>query len=441
MVSLRSIPSVDTLAGELGEGLPRGLAVVLARAAIEEARTDLKQGVATDATALGLSHADAMKRRRPHRVINASGVLLHTNLGRAPLHPEAAAAASRAATAYGNIEFDLITAQRGGRGEYLAELLKALTGAEAAHVVNNNAAALLLVLATIASDRDVPVSRGELIEIGGSYRLPELMSVSGAHLREIGTTNRTRLSDYEQAIGDATALLLKVHPSNYRVVGFSEEVDMDGLVGLSRDCEVPLAYDVGSGLIDTEVPWMAGPPPPWLMGEPGVRQELDRGVDLVLFSGDKLFGGPQAGVIVGSAALVARLKKHPLARALRIDGATMAALTTTAELYLDDRIAEIPFWTSVMTSSDELATRLLNLECEPLVVEPGSSLLGAGSVPGLEVPTPVGRIKDGGARWRELLMIDPPILTRRDQGDLLIDLRAVDPKDDAAVGSALTVAP
>ena len=439
MVSLRSIPSVDALSKELNAWLPRGLAVVIARAAIDEARVSLKSGATTDATALAMEHAETLHRRRPQRMINATGVLLHTNLGRAPLHPEAAAAAARVAVSYGNVEFDLTTGERGGRGGYLSELLRALTGAEAAHVVNNNAAALLLTLAALAKGREVPVSRGELIEIGGSYRLPELMAVSGAHLREIGTTNRTRLSDYERAIGADTGLLLKVHPSNYRVVGFSEEADMDGLVALSKNRDVPLAYDVGSGLIDEDVPWMPGPPPEWLHGEPGVRQELERGVALVLFSGDKLLGGPQAGIIVGSAELVEALRSHPLARALRIDGATMAALTTTAELYLDDRIPEIPFWASVMTSAADLTSRLLALGHEPLVVEEGSSLLGAGSVPGLELPTPIGRIADGGHRWQELLMSETPILTRRDKGDLVIDLRAVDPADDESVRNALAL--
>lgn len=437
MVSLRSIPSVDALAKQLSEWLPRGVAVVLARDAIDEARAGLQSGATTDATSLAVANAEALHRRRPQSMINATGVLLHTNLGRAPLHPEAAAAAAQTASSYGNVEFDLTTGERGGRGRYLAELLGALTGAEAAHVVNNNAAALLLTLAALATDREVPVSRGELIEIGGSYRLPELMSVSGARLHEIGTTNRTRLSDYERSIADNTGLLLKVHPSNYRVVGFSEEPDMDGLVGLSKDRGIPLAFDVGSGLVDTEVPWMPGPPPPWLVGEPGVRQELERGVDLVLFSGDKLLGGPQAGIIAGTAEHVARLKKHPLARALRIDGATMAALTTTVELYLDDRVPEIPFWSSVMTPAGDLQARLDALEHGPLTIEQGTSLLGAGSVPGLEVPTPVGRVIDGGHRWQELLMSETPILTRRDKGDLIIDLRAVDPADDAAVRSAL----
>ncbi len=439
MVSLRSIPSVDALSKQLSASLPRGLAVVIARAAIDEARASLRSGVTTDATALAIEHAAMLHRSRPQRMINATGVLLHTNLGRAPLHPEAAAAAARAASSYGNVEFDLTKGERGGRGRYLGELLRVLAGAEAAHVVNNNAAALLLTLAALATGRQVPVSRGELIEIGGSYRLPELMAVSGAKLREIGTTNRTRLSDYERAIDAETGLLLKVHPSNYRVVGFSEEVDMDGLVALSKHQDVPLAYDLGSGLIDADVPWMPGPPPEWLHGEPGVRQELQRGVDLALFSGDKLLGGPQAGIIVGSGEHVETLKKHPLARALRIDGATMAALTTTAELYLDDRVPEIPFWASVMTSPADLSSRLLALGHEPLVIEDGSSLLGAGSVPGLELPSPIGRIADSGHRWQELLSSETPILTRRDKGDLIVDLRAVDPADDEAVQNALAV--
>ncbi len=438
IVSLRALPSVDTLAGQLDDRLPRGLRTLIARAAIDEAREHLSAGHDTDASRLAADRASGLISRRLTRVINASGVLLHTNLGRATLHPEAAEAASAVATSFGNVEFDLPTRQRGGRGSYLADLLRALTGAESAHVVNNNAAGLLLALAALADGKPVPVSRGELIEIGGSYRLPELMSVSGARLLEIGTTNKTRLADYESAFEHGPAAVLKVHPSNYRVVGFAEEVAMSDLVSATSANATPLIYDIGSGLLDTEVPWLNGPPPPWLAGEPGALQEVKRGADLVLFSGDKLLGGPQAGVVVGKSTLVERMRSHPLARALRIDGPTMAALTVTLELYLAGRGAEIPFWRHAATSVAELNARLEGLDAAGMELVMGASLLGAGSVPGLEIPGPVGRIRDEGRCWEQLLDHDPPILTRRDAGDLVVDLRAVAPRDDSLIRAALS---
>lgn len=437
-MSLRSLPSVDSLAGELRRLLPRGLAVEVARSCVDAARASIGAGEEVDVTKMAMEQAQALRSRRPQRIINATGVLLHTNLGRAPIHLAAAEAAATTATSYGNVEFDLASGQRGGRGQYLARLIQALTGAESAHVVNNNAAALLLALAALSPGKSVPVSRGELIEIGGSYRLPDLMSVSTANLLEVGTTNRTRLSDYERVIGSDTGLVLKVHPSNYRIVGFAEEVDLDGLIELSRSHDVPSVYDVGSGLLDAEVPWAVGPPPPWLTGEPGVRQELERGFDLVLFSGDKLLGGPQAGIIAGSERAVSAMKNHPLARALRIDGATMSALVATLEIYLDGRGSEIPFWRSALAATDALQSRLERLGHSDLEIEPGASLLGAGSVPGLEVPTPVGRIPEGGHLWSRLLRHDPPVLARRDQGDLIIDVRAVPADDDAVLEDALS---
>ena len=346
MVDLRNLPSVDALVADLvtmSADIPRGLVVEIARSSIESARAAILEGAEAHPAQEAARQVEALGRLRHHSVINATGVLLHTNLGRAPLHPEAAAEAAAAAAGYGNIEFDLNEGRRGSRGAYLNQLLQELTGAEAALVVNNNAAALFLALHTIAAGGSVPVSRGELIEIGGSYRLPDLMASSGAELIEVGTTNRTRLADYNQDLRPSTRMLLKVHPSNYRVTGFAEDTSIDEMVELAKEQTIPLVFDVGSGLLDKSVSWMEGPPPAWLADEPAVRDAVEAGVDLVTFSGDKLFGGPQAGIIVGSAELVAKLKASPVARALRIDGATIAALTRTAELYANGRGHEIPF--------------------------------------------------------------------------------------------------
>ena len=436
-VTLADLPSVDELVRVLPEDLPRPLRVDLERAAVSDARQILLNGGSADPTQLVIDAHQRLATLTYRAIINASGVLLHTNLGRAVVHPDAAAAASAVSVTYGNVEFDLNTGERGSRGAYTKRLLTSLTGAEAALVVNNNAAALLLALAALASGQPVPVSRGELIEIGGSYRLPELMKASGAHLIEIGTTNRTRIGDYEEVATDA-ALLLKVHPSNYRVMGFSEEATSAELVAVGKATGTPVVFDVGSGLLDTDVPWLPGAPPAWLVGEPGIKQEIATGVDLALFSGDKLLGGPQAGIIVGRADLVERMRKHPMARALRIDGATNAALASTLEMYLRGDAADVPFWEMAARSDAGLRSRLQNiLEDTDGAIVDGASLLGAGSVPGLEVPTPIAVFDHGEKWWRALLSCERPILARRDAGRLLLDLRAVDPNDDDYLAECL----
>lgn len=286
------------------------------------------------------------------------------------------------------------------------------------------------------------VSRGELIEIGGSYRLPELMEASGARMVEIGTTNRTRIADYS-ARADAANLLLKVHPSNYRVVGFTESATSDQLVELAEQSNVPYAYDVGSGLVDESSPWIPGPPPQWLAGEPGVRQEVKRGTGLTMFSGDKLFGGPQAGIIVGTADLVKQIKGHPLARALRVPGPTLAALAVIAEMYLDGRAMEIPFWSMATTPYEVLESRLevlINAGIEGTITR-SESLLGAGSVPGMSVPSPVLHVAGPADQlWTELLALEHPLVGRREAGRFLVDLRSVDPADDEVVASTLRTA-
>ena len=442
---LRRLPSVDALAGQivadLVAGFPPVLAVEVARRSIDQARSAALEGKYLDPVAIARRDAKRFSKTRLRRVINATGVLLHTNLGRAVLHTEAASAARQASLGYGNLEFDLAEGRRGSRGAYLSGLMSRLTGAESALVVNNNAAALFLVLHTLASGGSVPVSRGELIEIGGSYRLPDLMASSGARLVEVGTTNRTRIADYASALDGDSRMLLKVHPSNYRVMGFAEEADLGELVELGTREDLPVVYDVGSGLLDSDVPWVAGPPPPWIGDEPGVRQVLARGADLVMFSGDKLFGGCQAGVIVGSSGLVARLKASPVARAVRIDGPTIAALGRTAELYAEGRGGEIPFWDMVTRPVEDLAARLESIATAarvPPTVRLSEGMIGAGSVPGMTVPSPVLVVGGSGENlWPRLLEADPAVVARRSAGDLLIDVRAVAEEEDAQLADSL----
>jgi L-seryl-tRNA(Ser) seleniumtransferase len=436
-MDLRDLPSVDRLTGAIPVGLPRVLAVEIARAAIATARLRIEAAEPADPERYAREAARALLQARPTQVINATGVLLHTNLGRAPLDEEAAAAAHRAAAGYTNLELDLATGNRGKRGGYAHRLLSTLTGAEAAMVVNNNAGALYLALVALSAGGSVPVSRGELIEIGGSYRLPDLMAATGTRLVEIGTTNRTRLGDYRAAIGPDTALLLKVHPSNYRVSGFTDDVGIEELAGLASESSLSLLFDAGSGLLDDRTPWLAGPPPEWLAGEPGIRQSLEAGADLVMFSGDKLLGGPQAGILVGRESLIARLDRHPVARALRVDGPTLAALTVTLEQYADGSASRLPFWSMATASYADLEARCRQVApTMPIVAT--SSTVGAGSVPGAEVPSPAvappGSPDDG---YLRLLSADPPVIGRRDKGRLLLDLRSVLPGQDEALGAVV----
>lgn len=426
-------PSVDAVVRAIGDDdLPRQLVIEVVRAVIDDSRSEPDM----DVTAESRRRLDQFRNNRPRRVINATGVLLHTNLGRAPWAEPAITAAEGVSAGYGNVELDVTTGERGHRNAATEEYLKLLTGAEAALVVNNNAAALFLVLLALGSGRAVPVSRGELIEIGGSYRLPDLMAATGARLVEVGTTNRTRVDDYA-AVADP-ALILKVHPSNYRIVGFNEDASVRSLADLAAERGVPLVFDVGSGLIDERVPWTPGPPPAWLNDEPGVRQSLESGADLVLFSGDKLLGGPQAGVIVGRADLVASLRRHPATRALRIDGATDAALAATLECYLTGRALDIPLWRMASLNADEVGERARSAasQIEGATTVDGSSTMGAGAAPGAELPTVLIRVPDGDSAFTRLLAADPPVLGRRSEGSLLLDLRTVDASDDSAIVAA-----
>ncbi|MGH9157095.1 MAG: L-seryl-tRNA(Sec) selenium transferase [Acidimicrobiales bacterium] len=406
-------PSVDALAGELaGTGLPHPLLVDAARRAI-----------AAGAPASARARAEAMAVSLLRPVINATGVLLHTNLGRAPL-------AVHRDGRYANLELDLASGRRGSRREHAAALLARAAGAEAALVVNNGAAAVLLVLAALAHDRAVVVSRGELVEIGGGFRVPEVLAQSGARLVEVGTTNRTRRHDYEQAVADHDpALLLKIHQSNFRIVGFTEAASVVDLADLG----VPVVADIGSGLLDAATPWLAGPPPGWLSGEPAARQTLAQGAALVTFSGDKLLGGPQAGVIAGDPSLVARCASHPLARAVRPGGLVLGALQEIALAYLRRDGDAIPFWRMAVAPVAALAARAESLGVGRVV--DCLSVPGGGSTPGVTIES--AGVSVDGDHTAALRAFDPPIVARVDDGRTVADLRTVDPADDAIVARAL----
>lgn len=429
-------PSVDTLARSLSStGLPHPILVDVAREAIAAGDVD---GAA--------DRAEAYRRSLLTDVVNATGVLLHTNLGRAPF---AHVVAARAQT----VEFDLSTGERGSRQAAVGRLFAKLTGAEAAMVVNNNAAAVLLVLAALAVGRDVPVSRGESVEIGGSFRVPEVMEQSGCRLVDVGTTNRTRADDYRRAIERSdtdVALLMKVHPSNYRVDGFVEEASIAGLVAVGRDHDLPVMADIGSGLIDANVPWLKGAPPPWLAGEPAAVQAIADGAGIVTFSGDKLLGGPQAGIIVGRADLVRRCSRHPLARALRPGGLVLRALQDVALTYLDKRAGDLPFWQMVAQPVDVLHDRATAIVARvaahdrpghgpALDVVDSEALPGAGSAPGVSMPSIA--IRTPGDRLAELRAEPIPIIARTRDGATTLDLRSVDPSDDGLLVGALGALP
>jgi len=435
----RALPAVDELVETLGDRLPRPLLLDIARVTLEQARRDIGEGREADVAALGDRLVRAVADSSDRVVTNATGVLLHTNLGRAPWSARAIERARDAAAGYSNVELDLATGERGRRGSYVTALLRSLTGGEDALVVNNNAAGVLLTLAALAAGKSVPVARGELIEIGGAYRLPEVMAASGARLVEVGTTNRTRRGDYETALQvHRCSAILKVHPSNYRVEGFTEETGVAELAALSAAHGIPLIHDVGSGLLDADMPWLAGEPPEWARQEPAVRQSLQAHADLVLFSGDKLLGGPQAGVIVGSERVVGRLRGHPLARALRPDGVTLAAMAATLEAYAEGVTEEIPFWSMALAPYERLEARAEELAGRVGgTVEPGHSTVGAGSAPGALIPSPLVVLAGEDLLYERLLALDTPIMARREEGALVVDLRCVDGGSDEAIAAAV----
>ena len=382
--------------------------------------------------ARALAASSALELLQP--VINATGVLLHTNLGRAPLGDDAIAALTAAAGAT-NLEYRLAEGTRGSRHAHAGSLLAHACGAEAGIVVNNNAAAVVLTLAALARDREVIVSRGELVEIGGGFRVPEILAETGARLVEVGTTNRTRCADYQRACTESTALLLKVHTSNYRMVGFTETTPVRELAALG----LPVVVDAGSGLLDVTTPWLDAPPP-WLQDEPGVRQCIDEGAALVTFSGDKLLGGPQAGIIVGRRELVDRLAAHPLARALRADKLTLAALQSVALAYLEHDGAAIPVWSMATTPLDVLRVRADAIAREV----PGSEVIdteaaaGGGSLPGLTIPSlGVAVGVDSVADALQQLRVEHHVIARSEGGRIVCDVRSFAPASDAVVGVAL----
>jgi L-seryl-tRNA(Ser) seleniumtransferase len=370
------------------------------------------------------------------RVINATGVVLHTGLGRAPLPRVAARAAALAGASYTDLEVDRATGKRGRRTARVERMLTAITGAEAALAVNNGAAALLLTLAALANRREVPVSRGELIEIGGEFRLPDILRASGAKLVEVGTTNRTRRTDFERAIGPRTGLLLKVHPSNYRVVGFTGMVPVTALATLAHAHDVPLVHDIGSGLLlrDRSIP----------EDEPSVTESLADGADLVVCSGDKLLGGPQAGLVLGRADLVERLRRHPIARAVRLDSMTVAAMEAVLRLYVTGRRDEIPLWRILATPQrrlEERARALVKL-FPKATVRRSEGAMGAGSVPGHALPSaelviPMAHPDRLAARLRTGR---PPVFCRVEVDALAFDLLAIPPEDDDTLIRAIRYA-
>jgi L-seryl-tRNA(Ser) seleniumtransferase len=376
------------------------------------------------------------------RVINATGVVIHTNLGRAPLPADAAARVAEIGAGYSNLELDLPRGERGDREVHAETRLRALLGAEAAVVVNNNAAAVLLAVNTLAEGREVLVSRGELVEIGGSFRIPEVLRKGGAVLREVGTTNRTRIADYRAAIGERTALVLKVHPSNFRILGFTEAPALAELVALARDARLPLVEDLGSGRV--------GPLPEALRSEPSVAASLEAGVDLVTFSGDKLVGGPQAGLAVGRGDVVHAMRRNALYRALRVDKMTMAALDAVLRAHQSGRgPTEVPVTRMLWRTAEEVRARAeaaasaLRERCPGLeaAVIPGSSAVGGGAAPTVELDTFLLAIGHA-ARPPDVLAAAlragrPPVVARVAEDRLVLDLRTVEPDDEPGLLDAL----
>ena len=449
-MQFRNLPSVDSVLADqdvasAAQSFDRDWVVDLIREALESARGQIRQGGdSPDAGEVARSvcrRIEDTMRAEPRQVINATGVVIHTNLGRAPLSRSAIEAANQAARGYSNLELDLATGRRGSRQAQLQSLLRQITGAEAALAVNNNASAMLLGLTALAAGKEVVVSRSEAVEIGGGFRVPDVLRQSGATLVDVGTTNRTYVRDYDDAATEDTAAFLKVHASNFRVEGFTASVTTSELVEVGRRREIPVLHDVGSGsLLLTERYGMAHEPTP--------QESIKDGAGLVFFSGDKLLGGPQAGIIVGGKDLVDRLARHPLARAVRIDKLSLASLTATLVHYLrGEAEREIPVWRMISTPESDIKVRAQSwqssLECSSSV-EQSRSAVGGGSLPGETLASWVLSVDCQSTSAEEVMRrlreSSPPVIARIEDDRVLLDPRTVLPEEDGAMLAALRYA-
>ena len=458
---LRCLPAVDELLSRprvaaLSKSVERSYIVEIVREVLAQVRREIVSGELNDEAAVALEaleqriHAAVQSELAPslRPVINASGVILHTNLGRAPLSLAVIAEFQRSATQYSNLEYDLAAGARGKRDAHLSRLMERLTGAEAAIVVNNCAAAVLVTLAALARGGEVIVSRGELIEIGDGFRIPEIMEQSGAVLREVGTTNRTRMADYENAINEKSRLLLRVHPSNFTVTGFTEKPEVAELIALGNRRGLAVVEDLGSGcLVDLSA---AG------ISEPTARQSIESGFSLVLFSGDKLLGGPQAGIIAGKKDLVAKVRRHPLFRALRVDKLTIAAMEATLRAYLRAAWDEIPSQRMIRCSLEEISRRASHFAelLRPIIkqhdaqieIAEGQSLIGGGSTPAQSLPTKLLRITSSRYSATQLEsrlhagLTGIPVIARIEDDRLILDLRTVFPEQEPALAKSIVAA-
>ncbi|MBI2755162.1 MAG: L-seryl-tRNA(Sec) selenium transferase [Chloroflexi bacterium] len=445
-LSPRDLPSVDSVLRDgrvrsLLASHPRKLVVEAARAAVAEARVAILAGHQNGHIdpAADVEHRLLQAQRPPLRgVINATGVVIHTNLGRAPLSAAALRAVADAASGYSNLEYDLDAGERGSRHALVTDLLRRLTGAEDALVVNNNAAALVLALSALAQGREAVISRGQLIEIGGGFRIPDVMRQSGARLVEVGTTNRTYAADFDAAVSENTALFMRVHASNFAQVGFTHTPALAELVQAAARHHLPVLDDLGSGtLLDTSRYGLAR--------EPMVQESLAAGAALVCFSGDKLLGGPQAGILLGRSELIARLRKHPLTRAIRPDKMTFAALAATLLHYVrGEAEREVPVWRMISASASTLDARARGLAGKVVgaTVQETCSTVGGGSLPGQDQPSVAIALSPNSpdALARRLRAGATPVVGRIEQDRLLLDLRSVLPEQDATLAAALTSA-
>jgi len=449
--AFRSLPSVSRLLAHrrirpLASRMANDSVAELVRQQLQEARRAIAAGHECPPTEVlvesVLARAELLLQPTLRPVINASGVIIHTNLGRAPLSREATAAMEAVSQGYSNLEFDLTEGERGDRLVHLEALLCQISGAQAAMAVNNNAGAVLLALTVLAQDREVIISRGQAVEIGGGFRIPEVMHQSGVRLMEVGTTNRTYLSDYQQAITSDTVALMHVHASNFRIIGFVESTPLADLVRLAHEHDLLLLDDLGSGcLIDTSQFGLAA--------EPTVQESIAAGADLTLFSGDKLLGGPQAGIIVGREELLARLRRHPLARALRLDKASIAGLAATAIHYVRaEALEKVPVWRMIampLTTIERRARRWARTISAPARIQHGRSMIGGGSLPEEGLPTRVVAIPAHGGRSvmeiaQRLRLGQPPLIGRIEHDQLLLDPRTVPPEDDSTLVEAVVAA-